>query len=433
MSISELFKKLDEFPGEIIWGALGTVGTLLVLAFTAGWGLRAALSGTALKDALARCSLSDQRVDTAETDLEKLKLTFIRANDRIQELALENASLHEQIKLLVIQGTDGKEQAKIIGDLRLRVDKFDKLKDALFGSEEDLWNLRVAEPPANFEARMRESRVRIVTVANLKGGVGKTTIAANLAAHFSLARNKRVLLIDFDYQGSLTRTMSLGAKVSLGSSILADALLGGDVDGKWLANFPKDLGARLPGMRLITCGPTFDGFESRMLLRWLLGEAPGDIRYRLANLVLSPEVQEDFDLIIVDAPPRLSLGTVNALCASHALLVPTVPDRLSVDAVGRFLRRANVFRSLNSALLKIGIVASLTEQVLLKPHEQEAMDAATNALELWHGPGQVLETNIRHFTALGKAAGKEIGYLEDRQVRTAFDLLGTEVGNQWQV
>lgn len=168
-------------------------------------------------------------------------------------------------------------------------------------------------------------------------------------------------------------------------------------------------------------------------MRWLLGETNDDVRYRLAKLLLSQSVQDEFDLVIIDAPPRLSMGTVNALCASHAILVPTVPDRLSVDAVGRFLQRANVFRELNSSLLKVGIVACLTEAANLKPHEQEAMDLARSSLELWHGQGKVLETSVRHFTSLGRAAGREIGYLQDNNVRDLFDKLGAEVAQQWQV
>ena len=433
MNSSEFWQKLSEFPGEVLWGGVGALASVLAAAFLSGWGLKSAISGTAHRDAKAEADLARLRSNTAETELEKLKLSHNRSVERVQELATENSRLHGSIAKLGSGLEGGAEQASIVSNLRQRLAKFDELKNALFGAEDDVWKLRAAMAPERFEARMRESKARIVTIANLKGGVGKTTTAANLATHFSIARGKRVLLVDLDYQGSLTRMMTLGARMSLGSSILADSLLGGENDGKWVAQTSVPLGSMLPGLRLVTCGPTFEGFENRALLRWLLGETKDDARYRLANLLLSQSIQDEFDLVIIDAPPRLSLGTVNALCASHAILVPTVPDKLSVDAVGRFLQRANVFRELNSALLKAGVVACLTEQSALKQYEQDAMDTAKASLDLWHGHGKIMETTIRHFASLGRAAGREIGYLEDKAVREVFDRLGVEVAQQWQV
>ena len=232
---------------------------------------------------------------------------------------------------------------------------------------------------------MLASRVKVVTIGNLKGGVGKTTLAANLATYFSLELKKRVLLIDFDYQGSLTRMVTLGAQLPLGQAILADTLLGGDADGPWLSQAARELGPRVGNIRFISCGPTFDGFENRALLRWLIGEIDEDVRYRLAGLVLSDAVQRDFDIVLIDAPPRLSLGTVNALCASHGIIMPTVPDALSVDATSRFLTRANLFRQLNPALRRAGIVTSMSEVTALRDYELTAMNDARLALANWNG------------------------------------------------
>jgi cellulose biosynthesis protein BcsQ len=186
-------------------------------------------------------------------------------------------------------------------------------------------------------------------------------------------------------------------------------------------------------MRLVSSGPTFDGFENRVLLRWLIGEVDDDVRYRLANLLLSDAVQNEFDLVLIDAPPRLSLGTVNALCASHGIIIPTVADSLSVDATTRFLQRANLFRPLNPGLNLAAIVASLTDVSVLKQYEQSAMNDAKAQLAQWHGRGMVFERNIRYFASLSKAAGKSIGYIDDREVRAVFDELGAEVAKAWQL
>jgi cellulose biosynthesis protein BcsQ len=374
------------------------------------------------KNLRARADRLATDLTSTQTELDRLKPSAERLQERVQELTTE---------LIATRGArQAGDATGLIDGLRQRVDKFDKLKNALLGSEDEVWKLRDAVPPVDFERRMAASRVNVLTVGNLKGGVGKTTMTANLAAHFALARRKRVLLIDFDYQGSLTRMMVLGAQLALGQAILADTLLAGDAKGTWLAQAPRELGARVGHVRFITCGPTFDGFENRALLRWLIGEIDDDVRYRLANLILSDAVQAEFDLVIIDAPPRLSLGTVNALCASHGLLLPTVPDALSVDATNRFLQRANLFRSINPALRNIGVIVSMSELDKLKPYETAAIGDARLALAHWNGlPGVIFNRNIRHFSSLAQAAGKQIGYVEDAKVRSVFDQLGSEISN----
>ena len=61
------------------------------------------------------------------------------------------------------------------------------------------------------------------------------------------------------------------------------------------------------------------------------------------------------------------------------------------------------------------------------------MEIARSNLELWHGQGQILNTSVRHFSSLSRAAGRQLGYLEDNQVRILFDALGEEVAKQCQV
>lgn len=386
------------------------------------------------KDALAlqQAEISLLKTDSVskQNELDRLKPGYERLSEQVLEKTQEVLTLRSAVN----SQSDSPNKA-LIEQLQQRVDKFDKLKDALLGSEDEVWKLRVSAPPADFEKKMMQSRTRVLTVGNLKGGVGKTTLTANLAAYFAIAKRKRVLTIDFDYQGSLTRMMLSGAGVTLGSGgILADTLLNGEVKPEWLVQASRELGSKVANTRLITCGPTFDGFENRALLRWLIGEIHEDVRFRLANLLLSDAVQSEFDLVLIDAPPRLSLGTVNALCASHGLIIPTVPDYLSVDATNRFLTRANLFRTLNPALREIGIVTSMSMNARLTDYESTAMQDAKQALSGWHGaPGNVFNRNIRHFASLSRAAGKSIGYIEDSAVRQVVNELGEEIASAWQL
>jgi cellulose biosynthesis protein BcsQ len=379
-------------------------------------------------------------LDTQKQDLQDRLSSLSAAKDgaykHTSNLEKDNAKLRADLGVAVAASPQAGQlgaQLQSLDEMKKRVAKYDELRDALTGNEDELWRFRGITQPENFEARMRTSRLKVITVANLKGGVGKTTLVANLAAYFA-AKGKRVLAIDFDYQGSLTRMVMLGCNLPLNSEILADTLLKGNASGQWLADSARELGATLPGARLVTCGHTFDRFENRVLMQWLLGETEDDVRFRLAKILLDERVQKDFDIVLIDAPPRLTMGAVNALCASHAMIVPTVLDRLSVDAVQRFVGRANsVFRPLNPALEHVGIVGTITKMNKRNRNEQDAFDVAKRGLAQWHGKSHVFERSIPHLNALARAAGAEIGYLgrEREDVKPIFDVLGQEISEKF--
>jgi MinD-like ATPase involved in chromosome partitioning or flagellar assembly len=291
-----------------------SIGGLIVGAFSAGY---------AVGQALSRRTISILRAE-----YQRLDRLFGEEKDKSVNLGLQVTGLKSENELLRKQG-----ESEAVAELRRRIEKYDRFRTALMGTEDELWRLGPSEAPPG--ARMTGSQIRVITVANLKGGVGKTTLVANLMAYFAIRHGKRVLAIDFDYQGSLTRMVTLGANLP-GSSILADTMLNGTSDGTWVCTSARELAAILPGSRLVTSGQTFDRFENRTQMQWLLGETPDDVRFRLARILLHPDVARDFDVVLIDAPPRLSMGAINAICASHSLIVPTVRPsaRLTVAAVG---------------------------------------------------------------------------------------------------
>jgi len=425
MSIkTEIINELAQMPLLSLVGAL--VG-LCASVFFAGWALSRAIGINKVKNSEQLVKLKEHDLIARMDELNQCKQSVIRKDEKIVELKSDFAKCAADLQSIQTGNGAGHQ---LIDVLQVKLKKFDELKDALFGPENEVWRLKETRPPENFKERMLNSRVKVLTVANLKGGVGKTTIAANLAAYFSKDRGKRTLLIDFDYQGSLTRMMMLAVGARIGDTILANTLIDGNATGQWVAQSPRDMGALLPSTRLITCGQIFDGIENRLMLRWLLGESEDDVRFRLANVLLSKEVQEEYDIVIIDAPPRLSTGAMNALCASHALIVPTVLDRLSVDAVGRFMNRANDFRQFNPALEFAGLVPSLTKVSKLNKTELESLEIAKLSLSEWHGKAHVFSQNIRHFASLSRAAGQSVGYLDDKPVRTVFDKLGAEISKK---
>jgi chromosome partitioning protein len=409
---------------------LALVGTPLTAAAAGAWVVGRASSQSEARALKVENDFLRLRLNIAEADRDKYHAGLQEVQQRMIELSAQYATLLNNLKNTTSDptGATAAQSLQLVKDLQARLKQFDGLRDAVVaGTEEDVWNLLNKVPPESFEKRMRESQLKVLVVANLKGGVGKTTLVANLAAFFARKLKKRVLVIDFDHQGSLTRMMLLGVQTALGSSILADTLLAGQIDGKWVADHATKLGPALPDTQLVTCGPTFEAFEFRLFLRGLIGETVDDVRFRLASLLLSEAVQSAFDIVLIDAPPRSTAGTLNALFAAHALIVPTILDDLAVDAVGRFLQRCNRYRQFNPALRQAAIVGTLTQNSALTDDELVAREGLQMGLAYWGAEAHIIERNIRHFRALARSAGKEIGYLEDRAVRRVFDELGAEI------
>lgn len=246
-----------------------------------------------------------------------------------------------------------------------------------------VWGLTPITQPENYKSNIRAAR--ILAVANLKGGVGKTTIAANIAAHLAHdeAWRKRVLLVDLDYQGSLS-SMAFPEDQSWlppkGADSVASRALSGDVEPSLFLQSCKQV-KQTPNLQVVTAHYDLAQADNRLLVEWLLnkrgadmrpmsrkiadlilgrGYQPCEMRYNLAKLLHSEAVRENFDLIIIDCPPRLTAGAIQALCASSHLLIPTLLDRPSGESVVSFCDQIEAMKAagLCPHLSYVGIVAS---------------------------------------------------------------------------
>ncbi len=198
--------------------------------------------------------------------------------------------------------------------------------------------------------------MRIVSVINYKGGVGKTTLTANLGAELAF-RGKKVLLIDLDAQASLTFSFirpEEWQKYFEGSRTIKkwfDALLEGNTTPlSSLVHTPERVGDRLQGRgRLDIICSHLGLINVDLELATQLGGASLaqtkknflKVHRRLAE-GLAEAAFSEYDLILIDCPPNFNIVTKTAIVASDGVLIPARPDYLStigIDYLLRSLRR----------------------------------------------------------------------------------------------
>jgi chromosome partitioning protein len=182
---------------------------------------------------------------------------------------------------------------------------------------------------------------RAIAFINEKGGVGKTTLAVNVAAYFALKKNKRVLLMDLDGQGHAGKTLGLDVRslsptmfhlltrddVSLDAVTRSTA-----VKNLWVVPARKDLG----DFPVVAAGLPD---KERRLARRLEGEA------------------ERYDLVIFDAPPSMGLVTVNVLLAATEVVIPVGTTYLGLDGCAEMAATIEqVSRDFNHPTLRISKV-----------------------------------------------------------------------------
>ncbi len=180
---------------------------------------------------------------------------------------------------------------------------------------------------------------KIISIANQKGGVGKTTTSINLCASLC-SRKKRVLLVDCDPQGNASSGMGISKNqvksiydVLLREVPVEEAI----ISTKW--------GDILPGNReLVGANVELVGVDDRMYV---------------LKRILEP-LREKYDFILIDCPPSLELLTLNALCASDTVLVPVQCEYYALEGLSDLLQTIKMANQrLNPTLEIEGLVMTM--------------------------------------------------------------------------
>jgi chromosome partitioning protein len=186
----------------------------------------------------------------------------------------------------------------------------------------------------------RPRSCRILTIANQKGGVGKTTTAVNLAASLAM-HGSRVLVVDLDPQGNASTALDVDHRS--GTQSIYNVL----VDGRPLADVVRPV----EGFPLLQCAPaTIDLAGAEIELVPLVAREA-----RLSRAVAEYDAS-NLDYIFIDCPPSLGLLTVNALVAAPEVLIPIQCEYYALEGLEQLLRTVDLVRNHLNPGLKVSTI-----------------------------------------------------------------------------
>lgn len=233
----------------------------------------------------------------------------------------------------------------------------------------------------------RPPKTRIMTVANQKGGVGKTTSTVNLAAAMAL-HGLRVLVIDLDPQGNAST--ALGIEHSVGTASIYDVLLSGQTIGDVTAQ--ADLA---PTMFCIPATLDLAGADIE-----LTAQVAREHRLdRAITEYLTRAGDQAPDYIFIDCPPSLGLLTLNALVAGREVLIPIQCEYYALEGLAQLLKTVELVRAHLNPILTVTTVLLTMYDSRTRLAEQVAEEVRKHFNELVLAP--VIPRNVRVSEAPG--------------------------------
>ena len=224
--------------------------------------------------------------------------------------------------------------------------------------------------------------MRKIAVSNGKGGVGKTTTAANLAAALA-NEGKSVLMVDMDPQQSLTDFFMVDVTEE-GTVTVSELLITPQLDpNAAIVNISKNLDL-IPGCERLAA---FDGALSKM--------RDGPMRLKL----LLSKISKNYDYCIIDTPPSLSVFVQIALNAAEDLLIPMKPNDMDAKATQHFLETVDVVKEDNKDLKISGILFTMTKN-------SKTQDAFSKMFKGHELEDVVMKTKIRDNVKLSVSGNK---------------------------
>jgi cellulose biosynthesis protein BcsQ len=281
---------------------------------------------------------------------------------RVDALKEENCRLTRDLNnlgsQLITMQADWEEKLKTARHVNEQLEsRWNALADV--EARQNIWQRPFAAANSPFvSAEQRRSRTRFLSVINLKGGVGKTTLTANLAACLAVREQPlRVLIVDLDFQGSLSNhTVDPQlVQIQTANRNTVGRLLDSGFDARYLNGLLTPM-FKVPGAKVVLANDELESVDYRLQAEYFV-KSDREVRFLFRQHLHCPTVFQQFDLVIFDCPPRLTTSAINALACSDFVLIPTKLDQDSIISVPRTIKWLDLLAGVVSAQL-VGVVAN---------------------------------------------------------------------------
>ena len=230
--------------------------------------------------------------------------------------------------------------------------------------------------------------MKTIAITNQKGGVGKTTTAINMAYFLSKNHNVRVLLVDFDPQGNASSGLNIDKSQLRSNDNLQGAVTMLDVISGEVAMADAIQTTDFKNLSVAPSTPQLADAE--------VGLSTVNNRFtRLRDALRT--VADQYDVVVIDSPPSLSLLTLNVLTAADSVLLPVQAEFYALEGLTQLLETMKLVRqSINPTLELLGVLVTMMDS-------RTALSQQVYEEVVRHFPGKVLETSIPRNVRLAEA------------------------------